>query len=121
MRVCQQHRVNLLRTKRKRSIVQCLQRFLSLEQATIDQEAPCGRAEKVAGTGDGAGCSAKLDGDAHTLFSAIDVPSTSRRNASARMWSRAMALVGWGTLLVDRSERMPARPNSFNSSGGNSA
>src|SRR5690349_8917992 len=117
----QQNGIDIRRAERECTVVQRFQRFRSLKQPAIDQELSLRRNKEIAGAGNGAGGAAKLDGDAHGGLPVSGMPTTSRRNARARRSSRRMALVGCGTLLVDRTERMPARPNSVISAGGNSA
>src|SRR5450759_4001828 len=119
--VRQQHDVDVRRPKRKGVVVQFLQGLLALEQAAIDQETPRWRLDEETRTRHRARCAAKSNGYAHIVISGKVVPLISRRSAAAKILSSGIALVGCGTLDVDRMERMPASANSVALPGGNKA
>ena len=93
----QQHRVDIGRAKRKRAVVQLLQRLRPLEQPAIDQQAPGRRLEQMAGAGHRAGGAAKSNGNAHGLAPTALVSAAHLTKTPSSM----IALVGCGTLSVD--------------------
>ena len=105
--------------ERKGAVVELLQGFLALEQAAVDQETPGRRFDQIARARHGVRRAAKSNGHAHVGISGDVMPPISPRSAAARMSSSGMALVGCGTLDVERIERMPALANSAAMSGGN--
>src|SRR6476646_7747026 len=120
MGVREKHRIDIGGPKGKTAVIELLECLLPLEQAAIDQEAAGGGLEQVARASHGAGGAAKSNGDAHVVVSGKGVLLSDRR-AAARISSSAIALVGCGTLSVERTERMPASLNAPTISGGNRA
>ena len=111
MRMRQQHGIDVGGPEREGSVVQFLQGLLTLEQAAVDQKAAGLRFKEVARAGHRARGAAKPNGHTHEVFSGKCLPLISRRKAVARMSSSGIALVGWGTLDVERTDRMPASAN----------
>src|ERR1035437_3941948 len=117
----QQHNIDVGGPERKGAIIEFLQGLLALEQAAVDQETSGLRLDQIAGPCHGARRAAKSNGYAHGFISGKLVPLISPRSAATKISSSGIALVGCGTLLVERMERMPASANSIAISGGNRA
>src|SRR5665213_552107 len=121
MGVRQQHGIDIGRPKRKGGVVERLQGFRPLEQAAVDQQAPGLGLKQIAGAGHGPRGAAKFDRHAHDASPREPATMNSRRRASASSASSSMALVGCGTLWVERIDRRPASKNRAVISGGNNA
>src|SRR5665647_543392 len=117
----QQHDIDVGGPEGKVVIVEFLQGLWTLEQAAIDQKTPGRRLDEIARTRHGVRRAAKSNGHAHVVVSEKVAPFSSLRRAAARISSSGMALLGCGTLDVERMERMPALANAVAMSGGNSA